>query len=151
MLLSAIWLTCALLDKGVVMVLAAAGADGDVVEATWHQGVEDTLRAGLGHWHGVQRSVLVTQRHQVAVHVAHGWPPWHTEEIRLAIVTDRHLAHGSRNWARTRGGVKLKSLFLTACLWLFVLLCLWTIFEWQIQTPQRIPETIYVFGTVTNM
>lgn len=31
------------------MVGAAAGADGDVVEATRRQGVEDTLRTGLGH------------------------------------------------------------------------------------------------------
>lgn len=80
-----------------VVVGAAAGADGDVVQATRHQGVEDTLRAGLGHRYGVQRPVLVTQRHQVAVHVTHGWPPRHAEEVCLAIVTDRHLPHGGRD------------------------------------------------------
>lgn len=62
-------LTCPLLDGGSVVVEAAAGADGDVVEPSGHQGVEDTLWAGLGHGHGVQRPVAVAQCHQVTVHL----------------------------------------------------------------------------------
>lgn len=87
-----------------VVVGAAAGADGDVVEATRHQGVKDALGAGLGHGHGVQRPVVVAQRHQVAVHITRRRPPRHAEEVRLAVVADRHLAHRGGYWVGTRGG-----------------------------------------------
>lgn len=131
-----------------VVVGATAGADGDVVEATRHQGVEDALRAGLGHGHSVQRPVVVAQRHQVAVHITWRWPPRHAEEVRLAVVADRHLAHGSGDWVGTRGGVEQKLLFLASFLWLLV--CLRTIFEQQMGIPQRIPVTISVFGSGTH-
>lgn len=127
MWLLAKWLTCTLLDKGVVVVEATARANGDVVEATRHQRVEDTLRAGLGHGHSMQRPVSVTQRHKVAVNVAGGWPPRYTEEVRLTIVADRHLTHCGRDWVGTRGGIKQRSIFLASYVQLFVLGCLWTI------------------------
>lgn len=126
-----------------VVVGAAAGADGDVVEATRHQGVEDALGAGLGHGHGVQRPVVVAQRHQVAVNITQRRPPRHAEEVCLAVVADGHLAHGSRDWVGTRGGTEgeQKSLFPSSCLWVLVLIYLRTIFEQQMGTPQRIPVT----------
>lgn len=91
-------LTCSLLDDGVVLVEAAAGADGDVVEASGHQRVEHTLRTGLGHRHGVQRPVPVTQGHQVTLHLTWSWTPRHAEEVRLTVITDRHLPDSSWDW-----------------------------------------------------
>ena len=79
------------------MVDAAAGADGDVVETPGHQRVEHTLRAGLGHGHGVQHPVAVAQRHHITVHVAQSRAPRHAEEVRKTVVADRHLSHGSRD------------------------------------------------------
>lgn len=90
-----------------VVVGAAAGADGDVVEATRHQGVEDALGAGLGYGHGVQCPVVVAQRHQVAVHITRRRPPRHAEEVSLAVVADCHLAHRGRYWVGTRGETEI--------------------------------------------
>lgn len=90
-------LTRSLLDEGVIVVEAAAGADGDVVESPGHQRVERTLRTGLGDGHGVQRPVAVAQRHQVAVHLTWGRTPRHAEEVRPTVVADSHLPDGSRD------------------------------------------------------
>lgn len=81
-----------------VLVEAAAGADGDVVEASGHQRVEHTLRTGLGHRHSVQRPVPVTQGHQVTLHLTWSWTPRHAEEVRLTVITDRHLPDSSWDW-----------------------------------------------------
>lgn len=62
--------TCSLLDKGVVLVAATAGGDGDVVEASGHQRVKNTLRTGFRNSKTVNRLLLVPQGHQVTVNLA---------------------------------------------------------------------------------
>ena len=87
-------LTCPFLDEGVVEVVAAAGADGDVVESSRHQRVKNTLGTGLRHGQRVNRLLPVPQSHQVTVHLTCRRTPRHAKKIGTTIITDRHLAHG---------------------------------------------------------
>lgn len=88
-----------------VLVPPAAGADGDVVEASGHQRVEDAAGVGLGHDHGVKRPVAVSQGHQVTVHLTCSLAPGHGEEVRSTVVTDPNI--GDRRWRwREMGGVR---------------------------------------------
>lgn len=86
-----------------VLVAAAAGGDGDVVEASGHQRVKDTLGAGLGDRDSVKRPLTVAQGHQVTVHLTWSRTPRHAEEVHATVVTDRDLAHCSRDWGGRKG------------------------------------------------
>lgn len=58
-----------------VFVDSTAGDDRDFIEPSRHQGLEHTLRAGLGHDQGVDGPLAVLQGDQVTIHVAFGWSP----------------------------------------------------------------------------
>ena len=96
--------TSALLHHGVVLVVAAAGGDGDVVEASGDQGLEDALGAGLGHRQRVDGLLAVSQGDQVAVHVALRRPPRNAQEVHATVVADRHLADRRGHWGGGGGG-----------------------------------------------
>ena len=84
-------LTCSLLDGGVVVGGATAGADGDVVEPSGCQGGEDTFGAGLRDGHRVLCFLIVTQGNQVPVHFTCRGTPRHAEEVCPPMVTNGHL------------------------------------------------------------
>lgn len=89
--------TCPLLDERLIFVETAAGSDGDVVEASRHQRVENACRGRLGHGEGVNGPLPVTQGHQVSVHLTYSLTPRHAEEVHAPVVADPDIAHCRRH------------------------------------------------------
>ncbi len=76
-----------------VLILSAAGADGDVVDASRHQRLKHTLGTEPGHIEGVKGSLLISQSDQVTVHVSLSCSPGHAQEVHVAVIADRHVSH----------------------------------------------------------